>query len=109
MRDDKDWDPKRMIEVTESFGRMSPTLKATLSEMKPKENSDQRKSRLRREARAIREAAAEKNAKAKPVKTKAKTIANSDKPRKTAATKSKAIGKQTPTKPRRARKPVSAA
>ncbi|XZE37119.1 IS110 family transposase [Pirellulaceae bacterium SH501] len=108
MRDDKDWDPKRMIDVTESFGRMSPTLKATLSEMKPKENSVQRKSRLRREARAIREAAAEKNAKAKPVKTKAKSIGKSDKPRKTAATKSKAIGKPTPTKPRRARKPVSA-
>jgi transposase len=109
MRDDKDWDPKRMIDVTESFGRMSPTLKTTLSEMKPKENSDQRKSRLRREARAIREAAAEKNAKAKPVKTKAKSIGKSDKPRKTAAAKSKALGKQTPTKPRRARKPVSGA
>ncbi len=64
MRDDKDWDPKRMIDVTESFGRMSPTLKATLSEMKPKENSDQRKSRLRREARAIREATAEEKAQA---------------------------------------------
>jgi hypothetical protein len=31
---------------------LSPALKASLSEMKPKENSDQRKSRLRREARA---------------------------------------------------------
>ncbi|MEZ6133809.1 MAG: hypothetical protein R3C53_02755 [Pirellulaceae bacterium] len=60
MRDDKDWDPKRMIEVTESFGRMSPALKATLSEMKPKENSDQRKSWLRREARVLRESAAAK-------------------------------------------------
>ena len=109
MRDDKDWDPKRMIEVTESFGRMSPTLKTTLSEMKPKENSDQRKSRLRREARAIREATAEEKAQAKSVRPKAKATVKSDKPRKTAATKSNAVGKQTPTKPRRARKPVSGA
>jgi hypothetical protein len=30
-----------MIEVTESYGRMSPTLNETLKNMKPKENSDQ--------------------------------------------------------------------
>ncbi len=52
LRDEKDWDPKQMIQVTESFGRMSPTLKDSLQNMKPKENSDQRKSRLRKEARA---------------------------------------------------------
>ncbi|MEZ6136453.1 MAG: transposase [Pirellulaceae bacterium] len=103
MRDDQDWDPKRMIEVTESFGRMSPALKATLSEMKPKENSDQRKSRLRREARVLRESAKEK------AQAKAKATVKSDKLSKTAATKPKATGKQTTTKPRRARKPVSAA
>jgi transposase len=97
MRDDKDWDPKRMIEVTESFGRMSPALKTTLSEMKPKENSDQRRSRLRREARALREAAAEEKAKATPTSSQAKV--------KVKPSRAKAAA----TKPRRARKPVSAA
>lgn len=54
LRDDKDWEPKRMIEVTESFGKMSASLKQTLEGMKPKENSDQRKARLRREARSAK-------------------------------------------------------
>ena len=58
LRDDKDWEPKRMIEVTESFGKMPETLKVTLQSMKPKENSDQRKSRLRKEAREAKEIAA---------------------------------------------------
>ena len=58
LRDDRDWDPQRMIEVTESFGRMPESLKVSLADMKPKENSDQRKSRLRREARAAKESAA---------------------------------------------------
>ena len=52
---EKDWDPKSMIDVTESYGRMNLGLKESLESlesMKPKENSDQRKSRLRREARA---------------------------------------------------------
>jgi hypothetical protein len=40
-----------MIHVTESFGKMKRELKESLQSMKPKENSDQRKSRLRREAR----------------------------------------------------------
>ena len=62
LRDEKDWEPKRMIEVTESYGRMSPALKESLQNMKPKENSDQRKSRLRKEARAAK-AAAEVSAK----------------------------------------------
>jgi transposase len=51
LRDGKDWDPKRMLNVTESFGKTPQSLKDTLENMKPKENSDQRKSRLRREAR----------------------------------------------------------
>jgi transposase len=51
LRDEKDWEPKRMIEVTESFGKMPLALKKTLESMTPKENIDQRKSRLRREAR----------------------------------------------------------
>ena len=57
LRDEKDWEPKRMIEVTESYGRMSPALKDSLQNMKPKENSDQRKSRLRKEAREAKAAA----------------------------------------------------
>jgi transposase len=54
LRDEKDWEPKRMVEVTESYGRMAPALKKSLQNMKPKENSDQRKSRLRKEARAAK-------------------------------------------------------
>lgn len=56
LRDEKDWEPKRMIEVTESFGKMPRELKETLGTMKPKENSDQRRSRLRRQAREARAA-----------------------------------------------------
>jgi transposase len=48
LRDEKDWDPNTMIETTESFGKMNPGLKESLQTMKPKENSDQRKSRLRK-------------------------------------------------------------
>lgn len=51
LRDEKDWNPHTMLHVTESFGRMNPSLKETLQTMKPKENSDQRKKRLRKEAR----------------------------------------------------------
>ena len=51
LRDEKDWNPHTMLQVTESFGRMNPSLKETLQTMKPKENSDQRKKRLRKEAR----------------------------------------------------------
>ena len=62
LRDEKDWEPKRMIEVTESFGRIPTSLRDTLLAMKPKENSDQRKSRLRREAREARAAQASSTA-----------------------------------------------
>jgi transposase len=96
LRDDKDWEPKRMIEVTESFGKIPEALKVTLQNMKPKENSDQRKSRLRKEARMA-------------------DTATDDSPKKTSKTDSKAKLKpkadqtSTPTtpKPRRARKPVA--
>ncbi len=57
LRDDKEWDPSMMIQVTESFGKMNPSLKEALQTMKPKENSDQRKSRLRKEARAAKDPA----------------------------------------------------
>ena len=56
LRDEKDWEPKRMIEVAEGYGKMSPTLKESLQNMKPKESADQRKSRRRREAREAEKA-----------------------------------------------------
>lgn len=56
LRDEKDWEPKRMIQVTESFGKMPRGLKETLDTMKPKENSDGRRRRLRKEAREARAA-----------------------------------------------------
>jgi transposase len=55
LRDNRAWDPSMMIKVTESYGRMNLGLKESLQTMKPKENSDQRKSRLRKEARAAKE------------------------------------------------------
>jgi len=58
LRDEKDWDPKKMLSVTESYGKVPKTLKDTLQNMKPKENSDQRKSRLRKEAREANQASA---------------------------------------------------
>ena len=76
LRDEKDWDPKQMIHVTESFGKMSPALKDSLENMKPKENSDQRKSRLRmeaREAKAVAESLATKTAAKTPRQTTATT------------------------------------
>ncbi len=51
LRDETDWDPKRMLNVFQSFGRTPAPVKEALKTMKPKENSDQRKKRLRREAR----------------------------------------------------------
>jgi transposase len=52
-----------MLKVTESFGKVSQEIKETLCTMKPKENSDQRKSRLRREARQAKAAAANSTSK----------------------------------------------
>ena len=51
LRDEKDWDPPTMIRVTKSFGCSLPLDEAEFAAMPPKENSDQRKSRLRREAK----------------------------------------------------------
>jgi len=89
LRDDKDWDPKTMIAVTQSFGHMNPSLQETLQTMKPKENSDQRKKRRRKEARETK-AAREAKAPAEPRVPAATTKAPSSK-----------------SQPRRARKPVS--
>ena len=47
LRDKKDWDTQQMISVTESYGRMPSKLKESLTNMKPKENADQRKARHR--------------------------------------------------------------
>ena len=60
LRDEKAWDPNKMLKVTERFGKVNEQLAGTLQEMKPKENSDQRKKRLRKEAREAREANAPK-------------------------------------------------
>jgi hypothetical protein len=97
LRDDKDWEPKRMIEVTESFGKMPEGLKVTLQSMKPKENSDQRKSRLRKEARQAKETAADATSK-KTSKTDSRA---------TPKPKADQTATLTTPKPRRARKPVS--
>lgn len=121
LRDEKDWEPKRMIEVTESFGKMPAAMKESLQNMKPKENADQRKSRLRKEARVAKEAEqsrASKTTEQNPVK---RTITGSAKPtapkRKTTespATRApRSISQPNEkrqsksSKPRRARKPVS--
>ncbi len=120
LRDEKDWDPKQMIQVTESFGRMPAGLKDSLQNMKPKENADQRKSRLRKEARAAREAAESRASKtteqnpmkrtttgsAKPTASKRKAT-NSPATRSPRSTSQPNEKRQTKTsKPRRARKPV---
>ena len=118
LRDEKDWDPKTMIDVTESYGRMNLGLKESLESMKPKENSDQRKSRLRREARAeseAQEAAANEQvkptAKDKPSnspKRVAKTTSTTTKPKSPKLVRTTLNSPKKSTKPRRAREPVSA-
>ena len=121
LRDAKDWDPKLMLEVTESFGRTNQALKDTLENMKPKENSDQRKSRLRREAREANAAAtvptSKTDKKPKPKSTPAVQVATRNpKPKasirkplaKPTASKEKATLPNPIPKPRRARKLVSA-
>ncbi len=54
LRDEKDWDPKRMVEITESFGKMPLGLKEKLLEMQPKECRHKRKNRRVSEARAAK-------------------------------------------------------
>ena len=84
LRDERDWDPKRMIEVTESYGKMPAKLKETLQNMKPKENSDQRKSRRRKEARAAKEAlAAKAGSKKQTPKTDRQSPTDAHKPKST--------------------------
>ncbi len=79
LRDEKDWDPKTMIQTTESFGRMPLGLKETLQTMKPKELSQQRKNRLAREVREAK-AAADSFKKDEPTLKKDANEMNSEKP-----------------------------
>jgi transposase len=106
LRDEKDWDPKQMLEVTESFGRVSPALKETLKTMKPKENSDQRKTRLRKEAReanAVAAAIASKTTKKPKTKSPQPTKAS------TKGTKPRSAVPKTSARPVRRRIPTSIA
>jgi transposase len=107
LRDEKDWESKRMIEITESYGRMNLGLKEKLQEMKPKENSDQRKSRKRKEARQATEAAKTHIGSA-PKKTK--SLAAQDEPSTpTFKTGQRKAAKTAAPKPRRSRKLASVA
>ncbi len=99
LRDEKDWDPQTMLEVTKSFGRLSAKLEQTLQTMQPKENSDQRKKRKRKEAREAKVASSSKST----------TPAHTPPSRTEAATKrvrpTKPTSSQTPS--RRARQPAT--
>jgi transposase len=116
LRDEKDWEPKQMIKVTESYGKMPEKLKESLTNMKPKENSDQRKARLRREARQAKAATAPRTSKKRASKaqhppastssTKASGTAQPKTPKRKAK-QAKGSRPSSRSKPRRAGKPVS--
>lgn len=118
LREGKDWDPQSMIQVTESFGKMPPGLKETLESMKPKENSDQRKKRLRREAREARATASDTLTKGTIASQREPKVADKPqaatdrRPTKRSRAKSteqratKPAEKPNTSKPRRVRKPV---
>lgn len=119
LRDEKDWDPNTMRTTTRMFsgGDITPQ-EEILKVMKPKENSDQRKSRLRKEARQSNQPASAKQQTAKlDASTKRLTEKPSSNRRATGRTRiepkakrsaPKATTKST-TKTGRAREPVSAA
>jgi transposase len=113
LRDEKDWEPKRMVEITESFGKMPLGLKETLLTMKPKECRHKRKNRLEREARAAAKAAKEPTPTSNtPSKRKVATTRTTKEPTKRTSrtTKTRAsVAHETTSpalKPRRARKLV---
>jgi len=135
LRDEKAWDPATMIRTTKSFGGTFSMDEQTFQTMRPKENSDQRKSRLCREVHEAKQLAAgcavksdrqasapDKQAnKVKPIPTRSnkstgKSPAKS--PAKATAKETIARGRSTDCKPkpantktaktRRARKPVPA-
>lgn len=113
LRDEKDWEPTKMIQVSESFGKMRPEAKEALQSMKPKENSDQRKSRLRREAREAKAAVEHSQRIARTPKsttstTKADAASKSNTAKRSSTKpKAKTTVSRKP-KPRRARKLVCA-
>ena len=120
LRDEKDWDPLTMIRTTQSFGGKVPMDEETFRTMRPKENSDQRKSRLRREARESKTAATAPNARSPQTTSKSSCTAKV-KPKSTVKSAAKvptspaqkrlsqvAKKKTTSGNPRRARKPVPA-
>lgn len=136
LRDEKDWDPATMIRTTKSFGGTLPMDEETFQTMRSKENSDQRKSRLRKEAREATQIASlcaakdqrqastpDKQAnKVKPVPTRSDKSTGKSPARsvsESTATSTKAQGRSTNSKSqpantktaksRRVRKPVSAA
>jgi hypothetical protein len=117
LRDGKDWDPKQMLSVTESYGKVPEPIKETLENMKPKENSDQRKSRLRKEAREAKQTVAAVNSESSSVPSAKSTPANKsakETPVRNTTKKSpgRVVSKRRTTqpepKPRRARKLVAA-
>lgn len=81
LRDKTDWSPKKMVDVTQSYGRIQPSVMETLVNMKPKENADQRKSRLRKEARAAKQAAATETAPNRSSAKKASSPARTPQPK----------------------------
>lgn len=122
LRDEKDWDPLTMIRTTHSFSGTVPMDEQTFRTMRPKENSDQRKSRLRREARQLKTAETSSNARSAPTTVKSSRTAKAQpKPPvksttkvSTSPAKKKSLAhvtkkRTTSAKPRRARKPVPAA
>ena len=125
LRDEQDWNTQHMISVTESYGTMPAILKDSLQNMKPKENSDQRKARHRREAREATQAQATQAQEVSPVKPTSKKMNRVSPGRKSVRTPanvprtkakrnapkqpSAGLESSTATKPERTRKPVSRA
>jgi transposase len=116
LRDQTDWKPSHMLQVTKSFGKTTKAIQSVLDEMKPKENSDQRKKRKRREAREAKQANApmERAKSTTDVKeTTGKRTVKENRGRtqfeKRAGSKNSTQRKSvTPHKPRRAREPAAA-
>ena len=107
LRDKTDWDPQKMLSVAQSFGTIPSPIQAALKGMKPKENSDQRKKRLRKEAREAKSNQAVATASRRQSKIKAKPTGPKSVPRKKKAEPTENFNIN-PKKPRRARKPVAA-
>jgi transposase len=89
LRDEKDWEPKRMIEITESYGRISLGLKEKLLNMPPKECRHKRKNRRISEERAAKRVAALKE---KPELSTSKPAATSKPSKGSAPSDTCAIG-----------------